>query len=87
MSKQREAFEAEHDVLDLRRHPEHDFYLDKFTQAYWEGAVWAWQASRAAALEEAAVKCDEQVEREAYGHAKHAVTMCADAIRALKGQS
>lgn len=54
MSKQREAFEKEHDLLDLRRHPEHGFYLNKLTQAYWEGAGWAWQASRAAALEEAA---------------------------------
>lgn len=35
-------------------------------------------------LERAAVECDKQMEREAYGHAKHAVCCAGDAIRAIK---
>lgn len=40
---ERAAFEAEHDALPMAKHPEFEYYLDRFTQAYWEG----WQARAA----------------------------------------
>jgi hypothetical protein len=44
----REAFEQKHDMLALEWNPL-GFYEDTRTQAYWEGAIWAWQAARSAA--------------------------------------
>lgn len=40
-----------------------------------------WQAATLAERERCAKVCDEQEERESYGHAKHAVGACAEDIR------
>lgn len=86
MSKQREAFEAfwrremNVEVMDLRRTeypmtaPEDQAYKCGETDRGWM----AWQASRAAALEEAAAFADNW-----FGIPAD----CVDALRALKAQS
>lgn len=36
---ERKAFEKEHDIFNLAKHPQHGFYIDKMTQSYWEGWI------------------------------------------------
>jgi len=50
-----------------------------------EGAWRTWQAATSIERERCAKVCDEQAALEPYGHAKHAVGACADAIR--KGET
>ncbi|NSX05074.1 hypothetical protein [Cupriavidus gilardii] len=80
----RAIFEREHDCLDLRRDPEHGFYLDKLTQGYWEGFIFGWGNAYAAGMERAAGICDREVSalHEVVGSPAYGSERCADAIRA-----
>lgn len=76
------------DVLALAREAGFEVYCDtKQNLHVWvEGVRCTHNMQKFAALvlERAALECDKQMEREAYGHAKHAVCCAGDAIRALK---
>jgi hypothetical protein len=93
MSKQREAFEAKFPMPSQCIRCGDDYAATGYNaweaQAYcsmWEGWKAAWQASRAAALEEAAGICQEIAGTPDY-YGPSEAGFCADAIRALKEQS
>lgn len=76
------------DVLALAREAGFEVYCDKNKNrhAWVEGVRCTHDLVQFATLvlERAALECDKQMEREAYGHAKHAVCCAGDAIRAIK---
>lgn len=72
------TFDAAQTSLEMRD----DLYRSALTQRAWR----AWQASRAAALEEAAKECELMQKHLDTQDAIDAAEQCAMGIRALKGE-